>query len=459
MVASDFQLWVVNEGEQVTRVSYSALVVTHFRFVYDNFLCVQRLNAANGNAVRTEFVWDPTEPIATRPLIMRAKNWGLNLFYTHDGNKNVSEVFYHALQNGIAAHYDYAPFGAVTRTARATRVTNRDLLSENPFRFSSEYHDAPLGLVYYNYRHYNPINGRWLGRDKMGEEGGRNLFALSRNSLNADYLGLLDLLDPVVFVWNGVTYVGDVVSDSAMIVWNGAYYTGKFVQTLAGTSFLVYASALDGELYNEFVSDPSRRNLTFEEEKGCTFNISVNGMANKDGTNFKNLVEAKIHQKVYPLDNPNNLTIPLVGSDGLGIGDLIQSGWYEIGGQDLLSLNFANAIYNAYQRGKKNNCESVCISVYAHSQGTMVARRGFDLLKYIMMEDEVLASVTFCGYGGETRIDANEFGLRSATNVSNPWDPISRGWGFLRDLGTKAETGPGVGHSATQYIHPEALTW
>ena len=68
----------------------------------------------SGNAVRTEFVWDPTEPIATRPLVMRAKNWNLNLFYTHDGNKNVSEVFYHAPQNGIAAHYDYAPFGTVS---------------------------------------------------------------------------------------------------------------------------------------------------------------------------------------------------------------------------------------------------------------------------------------------------------------------------------------------------------
>ena len=80
--------------------TYAGQVVTHFRFVYDNFLCVQRLDVANDNAVRTEFVWDSTEPIATRPLVMRAKNWGLNLFYTHDGNKNVSEVFYHALQNG-----------------------------------------------------------------------------------------------------------------------------------------------------------------------------------------------------------------------------------------------------------------------------------------------------------------------------------------------------------------------
>ena len=145
-----------SEGDAVTKEE---------RFVYDGYLCVQRLDAMQENAVWTEFVWDPTEPVATRPLAMRAKNWGLNLFYSHDGNKNVSEVFYHAPQNGIAAHYDYAPFGAITRTSSATRVTNRDILSENPFRFSSEHYDDTLSLVYYNYRHYNPLAGRWLGRD------------------------------------------------------------------------------------------------------------------------------------------------------------------------------------------------------------------------------------------------------------------------------------------------------
>ncbi len=73
------------------------------------------MSAAQGNAVRTEFVWDPSEPVATRPLAMRAKNWGLNLFYSHDGNKNVSEVFCHAPQNGGggvflgAARREWAP--------------------------------------------------------------------------------------------------------------------------------------------------------------------------------------------------------------------------------------------------------------------------------------------------------------------------------------------------------------
>ena len=169
--------------------------VTHIRFVYDNFLCVQRLDAANGNAVRTEFVWDPTESIATRPLVMRAKNWGLNLFYTHDGNKNVSEVFYHALQDGIAAHYDYAPFGAVTRTARATRVTNRDLITENPFRFSSEYHDHILGLVYYNYRHYDPSDGRWMTIDRI-LDWAKYRFCDDNPIVRIDYLG--DLWAPTL---------------------------------------------------------------------------------------------------------------------------------------------------------------------------------------------------------------------------------------------------------------------
>ena len=158
---------------------------------YDSYLWVQRLDATQGNAVRTEFVWDPTEPVATRPLAMRAKNWGLNLFYSHDGNKNVSEVFYHALQNGIAAHYDYAPFGAVTRTFNATRVTNRDFLSENPFRFSSEFHDDTLALVYYNYRHYNPKDGRWQGRD-LCKTNNKYRFLGNNGNTSRDILGLYD---------------------------------------------------------------------------------------------------------------------------------------------------------------------------------------------------------------------------------------------------------------------------
>ena len=112
------------------------------------------------------------------------------LFYAFDGNKNVSDLFFFALQNGIGAHYEYAPFGAVTRTAKATG-SKVDLIGANPWRFSSEFYDSELDLVYYNYRHYSPSDGRWLSRDPIEEEGGLNLYAFTSNApiVQIDILG------------------------------------------------------------------------------------------------------------------------------------------------------------------------------------------------------------------------------------------------------------------------------
>ena len=118
---------------------------------------------------------------ATRPLTFRHAEKGLMLFYAFDGNKNVSDVFFFALQNGIGAHYEYAPFGAVTRTSKATG-SKVDLIGANPWRFSSEFYDSELDLVYYNYRHYSPAMGRWLSRDPIQEQGGLNLYAHCENN-------------------------------------------------------------------------------------------------------------------------------------------------------------------------------------------------------------------------------------------------------------------------------------
>ena len=56
------------------------------------------------------------------------------------------------------------------------------MAQENKFRFSCEYMDDELGLIYYNYRHLNPRDGRWISRDPIKEEGGWNLFAFVGNS-------------------------------------------------------------------------------------------------------------------------------------------------------------------------------------------------------------------------------------------------------------------------------------
>ncbi len=163
---------------------------THHRFVYDGYLCIQRLNALANNAIDLVFGWDPSEPVATRPLIMQ-KYGEYNLFYTHDGNKNVSVLVFFQQANGIAAHYEYAPFGAITATSRSTPVTAYDFREYNPFRFSSEYADDTLGLFYYNYRHYNPEDGRWSSRDPIEEIGGLNIYCYCCNTANVyvDKLG------------------------------------------------------------------------------------------------------------------------------------------------------------------------------------------------------------------------------------------------------------------------------
>ncbi|MBD9269577.1 MAG: hypothetical protein EGQ81_00590, partial [Akkermansia sp.] len=51
-------------------------------------------------------------------------------------------------------------------------MTEGDMAQANKLRFSCEYADDELGLVYYNYRHLNPLDGRWISRDPIAENGG-----------------------------------------------------------------------------------------------------------------------------------------------------------------------------------------------------------------------------------------------------------------------------------------------
>ena len=172
--------------------SNSSFIIQHSKFVYDGYLCIQRLNGVN-NSITELFEWDPTEKVATRPMFMQYRVPGQTyaLFYTHDGNKNVSEVVHFSRANGVAAHYEYAPFGEVTAQVRQGGIAAYDFSTLNPWRFSSEYADAASATVYYNYRHYEPMMGRWMSRDPI--VGHNNYRYISNNALSllADLLGLL----------------------------------------------------------------------------------------------------------------------------------------------------------------------------------------------------------------------------------------------------------------------------
>ena len=106
--------------------------------------------------------WDLTQPVATHPLaIQKDGTW---YTYGWDLTKNICEVFG---QNGyIRSTYAYTPFGSITANGDVTQ----------PIQWSNEYYDNELALVHYNYRHYNPTDGRWINRYPIAEQGGWNLY-------------------------------------------------------------------------------------------------------------------------------------------------------------------------------------------------------------------------------------------------------------------------------------------
>ncbi len=144
-------------------------------FVYGGYLQVVD-NLGN------TFIWDPTEPIATRPLVW---NRGDSVeYYTHDGNKDVSEVI--TENDDVVAHYEYTSFGSIAKQRGEVAVLN-------PWRFSSEYVENDIGVMYYNFRHYNPASGRWLNQEEYTVDTLNPYLHLSNHpNLTTDRLGLYD---------------------------------------------------------------------------------------------------------------------------------------------------------------------------------------------------------------------------------------------------------------------------
>ena len=160
----------------------------HARYLYRDYLQVAECDLTGETPVVVRsYLWDPSEPEATRVLAMT--RWEANgtqvkehLYCMHDAMKNVTSLFGEA--RGRRALYEYRPYGGLV-------TSEGNMAQENKFRFSCEYMDDELGLIYYNYRHLNPRDGRWISRDPIAEQGGWNLFAFVNNNgiINFDYLG------------------------------------------------------------------------------------------------------------------------------------------------------------------------------------------------------------------------------------------------------------------------------
>ena len=165
----------------IKKVTVNGNVTLHQRYIYRGYLQIACIDLTRSNHPGLWLItWDPTQNIATRPLaIQKDGTW---YTYGWDLTKNICEVFGPA--GYLRTAYTYTPYGQVT--------ANGDV--EQPIQWSSEFNDTELGLIYYNYRHYNPVDGRWTGRDLIDENTRANLYDFVNQSppMSFDALGLED---------------------------------------------------------------------------------------------------------------------------------------------------------------------------------------------------------------------------------------------------------------------------
>ena len=121
----------------------------------------------------------------TRPASSSANSGATAISYypTHDANGNITQ--YLGATSTPAAHYEYTAFGQ-------SKVATGPQAQTFAHQFSTKQKDALTGLLYYGYRFYDPLTGRWPSRDPIGELGGINFYGmLGNNTLHrVDLLGL-----------------------------------------------------------------------------------------------------------------------------------------------------------------------------------------------------------------------------------------------------------------------------
>ena len=162
-------------GRRIFKKVYNGEILEkHLSFVYDGYKLIEERNALDNNAAVRKYVWQPEALDRDVPLTVYDAISEKTYYYHTDANKNVTELSDES--GNVVVHYEYSPFGSLTNATG-------DYAGSNPFRFSSEYFDKETGLVYYNYRYYNPELGRWISRDPIEEQGGYNLYGMIGNNL------------------------------------------------------------------------------------------------------------------------------------------------------------------------------------------------------------------------------------------------------------------------------------
>ena len=181
-----------------------------FYYAYDEQGRMVLKNVAGSNIVTCSLLWDGYNIVRETDNAAPTYNiWGLDLDGKLQGcggvggllkvsaNNEYWQLYYDACGNvseycsnsgNIDAHYLYSPFGNPSNTISTGTFT---------YQFSTKPFVPLVGIVAFQQRMYNSINGCWMSRDPYLHSDSKNLYSFLKNKVlfRVDYLGLEDKED------------------------------------------------------------------------------------------------------------------------------------------------------------------------------------------------------------------------------------------------------------------------
>jgi RHS repeat-associated protein len=169
---------------------------------------------------------------------------------SYDANGNI--IAWTTEYGGKVTTRDFDAFGNIV-TNQGSRWS-----PSTAFGFSTKYEDVETGLLYYGYRYYDPVTGRWPSRDPLGDEAFFNQYSKGLGEDEIAALKIESRKNPYAFIENSSPYNFDIFgllsfkeAEKVLKEYNTVDYltmkTGEVWKYLGGH---MYQSFIDGVYYN-----------------------------------------------------------------------------------------------------------------------------------------------------------------------------------------------------------------
>ena len=171
-----FRHRVARRSRSISSRQAEEVKACHVRCTYDDWNLIHEavatFSGATTNTAEIQYFWgaDISETLQGAGGIggLLAVSCNNNFYFpAYDNNGNVTK--YIDESGNIVAAYEYDDFGRLLSSLGSMADVFRH-------RFSTKYYDVETGLYYYGYRFYSPSLMRWLNRDPIEENGGKNLY-------------------------------------------------------------------------------------------------------------------------------------------------------------------------------------------------------------------------------------------------------------------------------------------